>query len=228
MYSALSDIMKEAKNRIDFYETDDQEDVFETYIRVKPEAAADSLAGLEAEDIGDVGTTVAAKPRKSSVMIDLLMLLAKIASIGLVFTMLFTFLFGFIRYPEPSMAPAIKDGDLVIFHRYVQRGYLPRDVIAFDYNGQRIVRRVAATAGDIVDITERGLVINGAPQQEAEIYTKTEQYQEGVSFPLEVPEGHVFVLSDDRPGATDSRIFGCIKIEDTLGKVMAVMRRRGL
>lgn len=35
-----------------------------------------------------------------------------------------------------------------------------------NYQGKEQVRRVIATAGDVVDITEDGLTINGAPQQE--------------------------------------------------------------
>ena len=73
-----------------------------------------------------------------------------------------------------------------------------------------------------------GLLINGSLQQEQEIYQKTERYQEGGEFPLTVPEGQVFVLGDSRSGATDSRIYGSVEIEDTLGKVMTVIRRRSI
>ena len=167
-------------------------------------------------------------PKRSSVLKELLLLLAKIASIILVFVLLFTFLFGIIRYQDTSMTPAIKAGDLVVFYRYATSGYQPQDVIVLDFHGQRQVRRVVATAGDTVDITSEGLVINGAPQQEREIYQKTERYAEGVKFPLTVPEGQVFVLGDSRTDASDSRIYGCVKIDDTVGKVMTVIRRRGI
>lgn len=166
--------------------------------------------------------------RQPSVCKDLLSLLLKVGSIALIFVLLFTFLFGAVRYQEPSMSPAVKDGDLVLFYRYTSAGYLPQDVIVLEYNGQRQARRVVATAGDTVDITEEGLFINGALQQEPEIYQKTERYQDGISFPLTVPEGHVFVLGDSRTGAADSRIYGPVKIKDTLGKVMAVIRRRSI
>jgi signal peptidase I len=160
---------------------------------------------------------------------DLLFLLAKIGVIVLVFVLLFTFLFGITRYGEPSMSPAIKDGDLVIFYRYTESGYQAQDVTVLDFEGQRQARRVVAVAGDTVDITaEAGLVVNGAAQQEPEIYQDTERYADGVAFPLTVPEGEVFVLGDGREGATDSRIYGCVKIEDTLGKVMTVIRRRNI
>ena len=159
---------------------------------------------------------------------DLRFLFVKIAMIALVFTLLFTFVFGVVRYEEPSMAPAVKGGDLVIFNRYVTSVYLPREAIVLEFDGVTQVRRVVATAGDEVDITEDGLLINGALQQEPEIYQKTERYEQGGEFPLIVPEGQVFVLGDSRAGATDSRIYGCVEIDKTLGKVMTVIRRRGI
>jgi len=166
--------------------------------------------------------------RAPPILKDLLFLLLKISSIVLIFILLFTFLFGIIRYQEPSMNPAIKDGDLVLFYRYTKVGYLPGDAIVLDINSQRQVRRVVAIEGDTVDITEDGLIINGALQQETDIYQKTERYEEGTSFPLTVPEGHVFVLGDSRIGATDSRVYGCVSIKETLGKVMTVIRRRSI
>jgi len=159
---------------------------------------------------------------------DLLLLLLKIVAITLAFVLLFTFLFGAIRYQDPAMGPAIKDGDLVIFNRYTPSGYLQHDAVALEVDGQKQVRRVIATEGDTVDITEDGLFINGALQQERGIYEKTERYEEGVNFPVTVPRGQIFVLGDSREGATDSRIYGTVKVEDTLGKVMTVIRLRGI
>jgi len=160
---------------------------------------------------------------------DLVFLLVKIGVIVLIFVLLSTFLYGIVRYYEPSMSPTVKDGDIVVFNRYIhEEGYHPREVIALVYDGETQIRRVVATAGDIVDINEDGLVINGALQQEPEIYSPTERYADGVSFPLTVPERHVFVLGDSRTNATDSRIYGCVSIGDTLGKVMTVIRSRGI
>ena len=159
---------------------------------------------------------------------DFLFLATKIAVIILAFVLLFALVFGIERYEDPSMSPSIKYGDLVIYHRYTNAGYLPQDTIMLEYNGQVQARRVIATAGDVVDITKDGLMINDSLQQEAYIHQKTERYADGVSFPLTVPDGHVFVLSDSRHGATDSRVYGSVSIDDTLGKVIAVIRQRSI
>jgi len=79
-----------------------------------------------------------------------------------------------------------------------------------------------------VDITEDGLLINGALQQEPDIFRNTLRYEGGVSFPLTVPEGQVFVLGDNRMDATDSRMYGCVEIKESLGKVIAVIRCRDI
>ena len=157
---------------------------------------------------------------------DLLSLLVKIAVIAAAFVVLFTFVFGLIRYDEPSMAPAIKDGDLVVFYRLNSAGYLPQDLVVVDFEGERQARRVVATAGDMVDITEEGLMVNGSLQLEPDIFQDTERYVDGVDFPLTVPARHIFVLGDSRENATDSRIYGCVSNEDTLGKVMLLIRRK--
>ena len=181
--------------------------------------------------IGSIRSRISRGPPSAAVSLlwkDLLALFLKIVSIVLAFVLLFTFLFGIVRYRDQSMAPAVKDGDLVIFHRYNSAGYRPQDAIVLRFNGQIQVRRVIAMAGDTVDITEDGLVINGALQQELGIYQKTERYEAGVDFPLTVPEGQVFLLGDSRRDATDSRIYGCVNWKDTYGKVMAVIRRRSI
>ena len=167
-------------------------------------------------------------PDERAVWKELLFLLGKIAVIALVFALLFTLVYGIMPSREPSMAPAIKDGDLVIFYRYNKNRYQPQDAIVLKYDGQMQARRIIATAGDTVDIRQEGLWINGALQQEGEAYSVTERYQSGVSFPLTVPEGQIFVLGDNRSGAADSRIYGCVDIERTLGKVMTVIRRRNI
>ena len=166
--------------------------------------------------------------RQTSLTRELLLLLAKVAAIVLVTVMLFTFVYGAIRYQEPYMSPAIKDGDLVIFYRFAKKTYMPRDLVVVKMGSNKEVRRIIACGGDVVDITDSGLVINGALQQEPDIRSPTYRYNEGVDFPLTVPYGEYFVLADERAGAIDGRIYGTVKQDDLAGKVMTMIRRRGL
>jgi len=158
---------------------------------------------------------------------ELLPLLIKIVAILAVATLVFTFLYGLTRNTDPDMAPAVKDGDLVLFYR-LDKDYAIGDLLLLGFQGNQQVRRVIAKAGDTVDITEAGLVINGAIQQEPGINQTTRRYQDTVSFPLTVGQGQVFVLGDSRENATDSRVYGPVNTDDTLGTVITIIRWRGL
>lgn len=158
---------------------------------------------------------------------DILYLLLKIAAIILVVMLLFTFLFGIHRNRDASMQPAVKGGDLAVFYR-LDKSYTAGDCVVVEYEGKKQIRRVAAVAGDMVDITEDGLVINGELQLEMTIYEETNRYTEGIEFPVVVGEGELFVLGDSRRNATDSRVYGCVLVKDTLGKVITIIRRRAI
>ena len=168
------------------------------------------------------------KRNQSELLIrDLLALLIKIAVIATCAVLLFTFMFGIYRCADPYMYPSIRDGDLVVFYRLDKR-YSRSDVLVAKYQGMTMSLRVVAIEGDLVDIREDGLYVNGSLQFEAGVYERTERFSEGVDFPLTVGEGEIFILGDSRENATDSRIFGSVKIADTYGKVITLIRRRGI
>lgn len=162
-----------------------------------------------------------------SLLQEILLLLLKIGAILLVLVLLFTFLFGIFRNADDSMAPGFREGDLVIFYR-LDKAYVASDTLVVEVEGKKQVRRVVAVAGDTVDITEEGLLINGSLQEERRIYEDTKRFTEGINFPITLKEGEVFLLGDSREHATDSRIYGSVPVKDTLGKVMTLIRRRDI
>ena len=127
-----------------------------------------------------------------------------------------------------SMYNTLIDGDYLLlisstFYRQPQQG----DIIvaskdSFD-DGKPIVKRVIATEGQFVDIDfETGTVyVDGVALDEAYTYTKT-TLDEGVSFPLRVETGHVFVLGDNRNSSKDSRSpeIGQVDYREILGKAI--------
>ena len=165
--------------------------------------------------------------QETSIVQDIVQLLLKISIIILAVFLIFTFLYGIVRINDVSMKPAIKDGDLVMYYRLDKR-FISGDVAVFEDDGETTTGRVVAVAGDIVDITKNGLKINGAEQISQDIYFDTTQFKNGVDFPITVGEGQVFLLGDNRPQASDSRIYGCINVKDVRGKVIAVIRSRGI
>ena len=127
-----------------------------------------------------------------------------------------------------SMYNTLIDGDYLLlisstFYRQPQQG----DIIvaskdSFD-DGKPIVKRVIATEGQFVDIDfETGTVyVDGVALDEAYTYTKT-TLDEGVSFPLRVEAGHVFVMGDNRDRSKDSRSpeIGQVDHREILGKAI--------
>ena len=158
---------------------------------------------------------------------DILHLLLKIAIILMALFLLFTFMFGLHRTTDISMKPAVKEGDLVIFYR-LDKKYVASDAIVLEHEGKKQVRRVVAVAGDVVDITENGLMINGSLVQEEHIYEDTLRYTNGALLPITVGPDQVFVLGDGRKDSVDSRLYGVVNVKDTLGKIMTVIRRRNI
>jgi len=167
------------------------------------------------------------RKRSSSVWSELGALGIKIGIIIGVAVIIFTFVYGLHYNTDPSMHPAIKDGDLVMYYRW-DKDYQVGDLLLLTFQGHTQVRRVVAVAGDTVNITDAGLVINGSVQQEGGIYFRTERYAVGVDLPITLGLGEVFVLGDYRDGAEDSRLYGAVKVQDTRGTVITVLRRRNL
>ena len=127
-----------------------------------------------------------------------------------------------------SMYNTLVDGDyLLIVSNVLYREPKPGDIIvaAKDSfrNGEPIVKRVIATAGQEVDIDfSTGTVyVNGDPIDEPYIYSSTTD-SEGMSFPLVVEEGCLFVMGDNRAVSMDSRdpAIGLIDCREVVGKAV--------
>lgn len=168
------------------------------------------------------------KPQQRTLLQDIISLLVKIVIIAAAFVLVFSFVFGAFRYGDLSMKPNIKDGDMVLSYRWDKR-FNANDVVAYSYDNEMTCSRVIAVAGDSVDIKADGLRVNGNKVQDDYAVGETTQVKDkGITFPLTVPEGKVFVLGDNRTLAVDSRIFGCVDIDKTQGKVIGVFRHRGI
>jgi signal peptidase I len=126
------------------------------------------------------------------------------------------------------MYPRLRDGDLILYYR-LEQDYQIGDVVVFERRNYPRVARIVAQGGDVVDLNADGqLVVNGNVQEE-EVFFATEPDENGeVTFPYTVEADSYFVLCDYRIASVDSRSFGTIPQSDLDGKVVTVLRRRGI
>lgn len=158
--------------------------------------------------------------------------------------------------PAKSMLPTIRHGDRVLVdkrtYRYgpVQRG----DIVVFvnpNERQQRWIKRVVALPGDVVEIKNGHLLVNGEKLPRVKVEDLGQDGDEGGAvfqekhgtatyriflaqdgiegnrdsqdFPeTTVPPGHCFVLGDNRKRSRDSRDVGPIPLADLVGRAVCV------
>ena len=142
---------------------------------------------------------------------------------------LFTFVVRLIGVDGHSMLPTLQDGDrMLVLNSVLYHDYKYSDVVVLrkdTFLKEPIVKRVIATAGQTVDIDfDSGTVyVEGEPLREDYINELT-FLEEGTEFPLTVPEGHIFVMGDNRNRSSDSRDsnLGTVDTRYVIGRAVAV------
>lgn len=150
-----------------------------------------------------------------------------------VFTVLliFTFLFKVATVDGASMENTLHEDDkLIVSHMF----YEPEagDIIILNsglkdanLNRKKLVKRVIATEGQVVDIDfETGKVtVDGVELHEdyiKELIAHKPFNNAFDSYPVTVGEGKCFVMGDNRNNSLDSREIGLIPYEDVIGQVV--------
>ena len=131
-----------------------------------------------------------------------------------------TLIMPVFQISSSSMSPKYNTGDIVLSIK--TKNIKSGDIIAFYHGNKILVKRVIAGTGNWINIDESGQVyINGYRLEEN--YVKELNYGDSdIEYPYQVPDGHWFVLSDDRANSIDSRNkeIGSIKQEDIIGKIL--------
>ena len=154
-------------------------------------------------------------------------LLIVIVAIGLA-TLFTRFVMQPYEIPSGSMEQTIEVGDRVFSEKvsYMFGDPVQGDIITFEdpADSERVlIKRVIATGGQTVDLRDGVVYVDGGPLDEPYTQGKpSNDLNSGITYPYTVPEGHVWVMGDNRTNSQDSRYFGAIKESSVTGKAIFI------
>lgn len=152
-----------------------------------------------------------------------------VVALGISF-LLRTYVVEAYEVPTGSMIPTIEEYDRILSEKITYRFEDPEpgDIVTFanpTEDDSILVKRVIAVEGDVVDIYDGNLYINGELQEEDYVegrptYELSSTYNDmTISYPYTVPEGCIWVMGDNRTNSSDSRYFGAVDVDTITGRV---------
>ncbi|HNI36290.1 MAG TPA: signal peptidase I [Microthrixaceae bacterium] len=139
-----------------------------------------------------------------------------------------TFILTAYSIPSPSMVPTLEVGDRVVVFQ-LNRDPARGDVIVFDRppndpksspdDPDVLIKRVIGLPGETVESRDGQVYIDGKALVEDYLPEGTETHN--IDTPIEVPEGHLLVLGDNRGASFDGRYFGPIDKDLVVGRAIA-------
>jgi signal peptidase I len=155
---------------------------------------------------------------------------ALVIALVIVFTVR-AFLFTPIVVDGASMNTTLQDHERMIVSKLGEPERF--DIVVFHANEkQDYIKRVIGLPGDKIEYKNDTLYVNGKAYKEPFLdkqkkningdLTKPFKLEDTVVGQATVPEGHLFVMGDNRRNSTDSRQIGAIPIDEVVGTTSIV------
>ena len=157
--------------------------------------------------------------------------LRTLACVVLATVLVFTLVVRIVRVEKQSMRETLQNGDILLtVNRHLAGELKAGDIVVIKKEyfeaGKPIVKRIIATEGQTVDIDFDAGVVYVDGQALEEDYIREPTYlDEGLEFPITVPEGCLFLLGDNRNNSMDSRYpdLGPVDVRCVIGKAVVLV-----
>ncbi len=121
------------------------------------------------------------------------------------------FIISLVRVDGVSMSPFLNHNDIILISK-ISEAQVNDVVVIENENRIYLIKRVIGMGGDSVVITDDSLIVNETVIDHIQNSIDKEYY-----YSINVPEGYIFVLGDNRLNSIDSRDFSCIRTENVVG-----------
>lgn len=156
-----------------------------------------------------------------------------------------TFIIQAFKIPSGSMLPTLQIGDHILVSKFIYGVKMPftgatlipisdpkpNDIVVFEFPKNPeldYIKRVIAVAGDIVEIRDKKIFINGKPFDDRHgvfkdpmIHPASVDPRDNFG-PVTVPAGKIFTMGDNRDNSFDGRFWGFVDLKAIRGKAWII------
>ncbi|WP_079988318.1 signal peptidase I [Anaerotruncus rubiinfantis] len=174
----------------------------------------------------DIQNSLNASEKRKNAMNELYEWIESSVFAVILILLVFTFFVRTAFVSGSSMVPTLHDGERLILQQIGYTDPQYGDIIVIDRTQSDeppIIKRVIGKEGDLIDIDfENGVVVRNGKVLDEPYVNEPTLTERDVEFPVEVPEGTLFVLGDNRNHSADSRTqdIGMIDLHRVMGKAV--------
>lgn len=156
-----------------------------------------------------------------------------------------TFIIQAFKIPSGSMLPTLQIGDHLLVSKFIYGIKMPftgstlipisdpkpNDIVVFQYPKNPdldYIKRVIAVAGDIVEIRDKKIMINGKPFDDQHgVFLDSMIHPAALDprdnfGPVTVPADKIFTMGDNRDNSYDGRFWGFVDLKAIRGKAWII------